>query len=76
MKKVILFAIAATMTMTSCFKKRTCTCKNADGKVNSQTTTKSNNVKDFEEKCKNSSTKETWGSAPNATVVTTPCELS
>ncbi|MDX2171666.1 MAG: hypothetical protein SFY56_01005 [Bacteroidota bacterium] len=72
MKKLILIITILSLLTTSCLKKRTCTCKDASGKVVSQTTTKSNNVKDFEDKCKKTKTVETTSSGSTST----PCELS
>ncbi|MBL7909515.1 MAG: hypothetical protein JNJ41_00505 [Bacteroidia bacterium] len=70
MKKAIFTLAITTLTMTSCLKSRTCTCKDGSGTVVSQTTTKTNKsgIKQFEDDCNKKKV--------SSGTTTYPCELS
>ena len=74
MKILLLWISALLFVSCPCNKSATCTCKNKAGMVMSTTTTKGTkkNVKNFENKCRNTESIETLGT----TSYTTPCEVS
>lgn len=75
MKRSILVLFIAGLSLTSCLKSKTCTCKNSSGTVVSQETRKSNKsgLKEFEEEC----SKKKYETKTNGVVTSSiPCELS
>ncbi len=70
-KKLVLIAFVAIVSLSSCVKKATCTCKDGSGTVVSQTsrkTTSKSDIDKFKEDCKKS--KYTSGTT------SIPCEVS
>ena len=70
-KKLLLSALVVIVSLSSCVKKATCTCKDASGTVVSTTsrkTTSKSDIDKFKEDCKKS--KYTSGST------SIPCEVS
>lgn len=75
MKKSISILFISCISLASCMKSKTCTCKDSSGKVVSSETRKSNKsgLKQFEEDC----AKKKIENKVNGVVVSSiPCEIS
>lgn len=76
MKKIIMVACICIVSLTSCLKKSTCTCKNEGGveqsKISTTTNSKSN-IKKYESNCRSQSVQTVRNGEVTAT---TPCEVS
>lgn len=82
MKNRILTLLAASIILTSCFKKitKTCTCKNPWGQIVLQQTNETNDKKaskEFEDECRaKPNTYTSSGSNVATTSTTVPCEIN
>ncbi|MDP1801530.1 MAG: hypothetical protein Q8L81_09270 [Bacteroidota bacterium] len=76
MKNLILLVFIITISVTSCKKSKTCTCKSASGSVVSSETKKSYSkitMEEFEENCKKKKT-DTYGSN-GFLIASIPCKI-
>ncbi|MBK7309306.1 MAG: hypothetical protein KBG47_12210 [Bacteroidia bacterium] len=76
MKKLLLPLFILAITMTSCMKEATCTCKTASGTVLSTQTKKSTSKSDVEKFKTDCSAMKTQEKVNGVVVSTTPCEVS
>lgn len=80
MKKIVLVLFAVCVSLTSCKKKTSCTCRDYTGKITYQEVNETRSKlekKHFEEDCKEmESTSYSIGSGTNVTTYSNTCEIS